>query len=172
MENVQLIRRWGLPMALFLLISWGSTLFFLLSNPLPTLPYLALGIMVQTQLYTGLFITAHDAMHGTVSLNKGLNALVGRICLTLFMFNRWSKLLPAHHRHHDFVATENDPDYHPPHPITWYIKFLWGYLSWQQLVGIALLFNFFQYVLHLEVMHLILFWILPSFFVFPPFCLQ
>ena len=163
MGNVQLIRRWGLPMALFILLSWGISTGLLLSSPLSTMPLIILFIFLQTHLYTGLFITAHDAMHGTVSLNKQWNTAIGRICLTLFMFNRWSKLLPAHHRHHDFVATENDPDYHPPHPITWYIKFLWGYLSWQQLVAIALLFNFFQYVLHVEVINLILFWIIPSF---------
>ncbi|MFY8132892.1 MAG: hypothetical protein ACOVOL_06615, partial [Bacteroidia bacterium] len=73
MGNVQLIRRWGLPMALFILLSWGISTGLLLSSPLSTLPLIILFIFLQTHLYTGLFITAHDAMHGTVSLNKRWN---------------------------------------------------------------------------------------------------
>lgn len=44
----------------------------------------ALHILIQAYLYTGLFITAHDAMHGTVSKNKMINNLIGKTASFLF----------------------------------------------------------------------------------------
>ena len=57
----------GLLIGWGIILAWGLSLAFLLTwefsweNPLT---YLA--ILIQTHLYTGLFITAHDAMHGIV----------------------------------------------------------------------------------------------------------
>jgi fatty-acid desaturase len=88
---------------LFFLLTWE----FSLTNPLT---YVA--ILVQMHLYTGLFITAHDAMHGIVSENKRLNHAIGWFSAVLFSFNFYWKLYPKHHEHHRFVATDKDPDYH------------------------------------------------------------
>jgi beta-carotene ketolase (CrtW type) len=48
-------------------------------------PLLYLMILVQMHLYTGLFITAHDAMHGTVSPNPGLNNFYWPGLYSIFM---------------------------------------------------------------------------------------
>ena len=41
-------------------------------------------ILVQTWLFTGLFITGHDSMHGTISRNRGLNNFLGFLATTLY----------------------------------------------------------------------------------------
>jgi beta-carotene ketolase (CrtW type) len=156
------ISKYGIFFALTIIGIWLIVISYLLTHPLPNVAWIIFFILLQTHLYTGLFITAHDAMHGTVSLNKKWNKFIGQICLTLFMFNRWKVLLPAHHKHHDFVATENDPDYFPPNPIIWYIKFLSGYVSWIQIVLIAITFNVLQWI-GTPLAPLLLFWIIPSF---------
>ena len=64
----------GLLIGWGIILTWTLSLAFLLTwefswaNPLTFL-----AILVQTHLYTGLFITAHDAMHGIVSSNKKAN---------------------------------------------------------------------------------------------------
>ncbi|RYZ99373.1 MAG: fatty acid desaturase, partial [Sphingobacteriaceae bacterium] len=79
----------GLFIALLVLSSWITCTTLLMQwqvnfyNPL-----LYLFILIQMHLYTGLFITAHDAMHGTVSPNKKVNDLVGFIC-TFFYASFW-----------------------------------------------------------------------------------
>ncbi|MDQ1141520.1 fatty acid desaturase [Pedobacter agri] len=35
-------------------------------------------------LYTGLFITAHDAMHGTISSNKTINNFFGYLAVFIY----------------------------------------------------------------------------------------
>jgi beta-carotene ketolase (CrtW type) len=56
--------------SIILLMRWH----FSFANPL-----VYLFVLIQMHLYTGLFITAHDAMHGTVSPNRALNNLTGYI---------------------------------------------------------------------------------------------
>ena len=65
----------GILVALIVISFWALHLFYSLNyvkvdfiNPL-----FYLHILLQGYLYTGLFITAHDAMHGTVSSNKFIN---------------------------------------------------------------------------------------------------
>jgi beta-carotene/zeaxanthin 4-ketolase len=72
----------SLVIGAFVIGAWITTLLILLSTPLAALPVwlLPLGILWMTFLYTGLFITAHDAMHG--SLCRGhpqVNLWIGRI---------------------------------------------------------------------------------------------
>jgi beta-carotene/zeaxanthin 4-ketolase len=50
-------------------------------------PITYLLILAHTHLFTGLFITAHDAMHGTVSSNKKLNEGIGWLASALFAYN-------------------------------------------------------------------------------------
>jgi beta-carotene ketolase (CrtW type) len=70
-----------------------------------------LAIALQTHLYTGLFITAHDAMHGTVSKSRGVNTFFGRLTAILFAFNLYDKLIDKHYMHHRNVASDDDPDW-------------------------------------------------------------
>jgi beta-carotene ketolase (CrtW type) len=61
----------GLFIALLVIGSWlTSTLLLMQWQVNFANPLLYLFILVQMHLYTGLFITAHDAMHGTVAPKK------------------------------------------------------------------------------------------------------
>jgi beta-carotene ketolase (CrtW type) len=118
-------------------------------------------ILAQTHLYTGLFITAHDAMHGTVTTNRKVNRFFGELCTTLFVYNRYSVLAPKHYAHHRHVATEHDPDYHPPHLWSWFAQFMAMYVSWQQILLAAITFNILSYFF--SVPNVLLFWVVPAF---------
>ena len=151
----------GIAFAVVIILTWlGSTL-FLFSNQfeIPFLLYIPI-ILFQTHLFTGLFITAHDAMHGLVSPSKKINIWTGRIATTLFMFNNFDRILPKHINHHKFVGTDKDPDYHPTNFLHWYLSFLREYINWKQILFTALLFNLI--ILFVPVKLVVLFWIIPS----------
>lgn len=117
-------------------------------------------ILIQTHLYTGLFITAHDAMHGTIYPSKRVNFTIGQICTLLYALFPFRKLYVKHHEHHRFVHTDQDPDYHSGNFVAWYWKFIREYISWWQIAGMALLFNVLK--VWIPEVNLLLFWVLPS----------
>lgn len=151
-----LIIGWGI------ILLWGLSLALLLSYPISwSNPLVYLGILVQMHLYTGLFITAHDAMHGVVSSNKRLNHLTGWIAAILFSYNFYDRLFPKHHEHHRHVATEDDPDYHASGKfLIWYFSFIRQYVTVWQLILMAVTFNLLKLFLPTE--NLIVFWMLPA----------
>lgn len=117
-------------------------------------------ILLQTHLYTGLFITAHDAMHGAVSRNRNLNDTIGKIAAGLFAYNSYKKLFPKHHQHHRYVATDQDPDYHDGNFISWYIKFALEYVCWWQIILMAITYELLLLIFPKP--NVILFYIIPS----------
>lgn len=123
-------------------------------------PMLYVFILIQMHLYTGLFITAHDAMHGTVSSNRLLNNSLGQLCTALYACFPFSKLNSKHHEHHRHVHTDNDPDFHSGSFIPWYFSFIKTYLSWWQIALMALIFNLLK--IWVPELNLLLFWVLPS----------
>lgn len=151
----------GLVVAVLVIASWAVSLFCLLrwqfswDNPL-----VYLMILVQMHLYTGLFITAHDAMHGTVSPSKKVNAVVGQICTALYAAFSYKKLYVKHHQHHRHVHSEADPDYYAGSFIKWYLHFMLTYISLRQLVIMALVFNLLELVAPQK--NLLVFWLAPS----------
>lgn len=161
----------GVAVAAVVVLTWAASLVLaLLWRPDWTQPitWLLAGLWLlgQTHLYTGLFITAHDAMHGTLAPGwPRLNHTLGAVCATLFAFNSYRRLLPRHHDHHRHVATDHDPDYHAPGHTDafwpWYIRFLREYVSWPQLLLMAVTFNvLYRWLLPLE--NVLLFWMTPA----------
>jgi beta-carotene ketolase (CrtW type) len=151
----------GLLIALLVIVSWlTSTILLMRWQVNFTNPLLYLSILVQMHLYTGLFITAHDAMHGTVSPNRKINNLVGYVC-TLFYASFWyPQLYTRHHLHHSHVHTDEDPDFHEGNFTQWYIRFIRNYLSIWQIVVMAILFNLLK--IWVPQPNLLLFWVAPS----------
>ena len=151
----------GLFAAIAIISTWLISIIILMNweirfdNPL-----LYVMVLVQMHLYTGLFITAHDAMHGTVSHNRVLNNVIGQTCTFLYACFPFKKLYSKHHEHHDHVHTENDPDYHNGNFLSWYFKFIREYISWWQLVLMAVIFNILK--LWISESNLLMFWVLPS----------
>lgn len=152
----------GILIALTIMLLWGTSLFLLLGFAVDfSNPVVYLGVLIQTHLYTGLFITAHDAMHGVVTSHRKLNHAIGWIAAILFSFNFYWRLFPNHHKHHQHVATENDPDYHPSNRFfPWYLSFLFSYVNIWQFLLMAVTFNLLK--IWIPVSNLILFWMLPA----------
>lgn len=152
----------GVIIASTIILLWFASLAYLLQMDISwSNPLIYLGILIQTYLYTGLFITAHDAMHGIVSENKKLNHTIGWISAILFSYNFYWRLFPKHHEHHRFVATEKDPDYHSSGKfIIWYLSFIRQYVSVWQILLMAVTFNILKLFLPTE--NLVVFWMVPA----------
>ncbi|EHQ25400.1 fatty acid desaturase [Mucilaginibacter paludis] len=151
----------GTLISLVVLGSWLTAIIFLMrwqvnwANPL-----LYLFVLVQMHLYTGLFITAHDAMHGTISSNKTINNALGYTATFFYAAFWYPQLYTKHHRHHSHVHTDEDPDYHLGSFLAWYYTFIRNYLSIWQIVVMALVFNVLK--IWIPQVNLLLFWVLPS----------
>ena len=155
----------GVAAAGLILASWAALLTYLLAFYEPNwrspAPYLLL--LLQTHLYTGLFITAHDAMHGVVSPHKRLNNAIGTLAAGLFAYNWFPGQLHKHHAHHRHVGTADDPDYHDGrHPsfVPWLLRFAWNYLTVWQVLLMAATYNVLK--LYFPQANVIAFWMIPA----------
>ena len=135
----------GVISAIIIISVWLSSLIFSLTIHIEHLAIWLIILMIiwQTFLYTGLFITAHDAMHGTAFFkNKDINKIIGMLAVLLYAMFSYKKLLTKHHQHHKSPGTRNDPDFHDGiHKgfWKWYIHFLFNYLTWEQFLIMGLL---------------------------------
>src|SRR5471030_2671251 len=96
----------GLFVALLVIGCWVTSLILLMRwtvNFLNPLTYLF--ILLQMHLYTGLFITAHDAMHGTLSANRNINNLIRYHSIFSYALFWYPQLYTKHHQHHSHVHT-------------------------------------------------------------------
>jgi beta-carotene/zeaxanthin 4-ketolase len=145
---------------------WGISLLtglFLVSVPEQPLEAAAL-FAVRVLSGTGLFITAHDAVHGTLSRNRRLGDAIGAVCLRLFAMMPWRRIRDAHHAHHNHVATGLDPDFHDGEHRgfgAWLYRFFRGYVTgWQLTLIFSLLCLWFA--LGAPVENIFLFSVLPA----------
>ncbi len=100
-------------------------------------------VLFQSYLYTGLFITSHDAMHSTVSSNKKLNHFIGALSSYLFAGLSYKKLKENHFKHHKSPCSEDDPDFYikSQNFFIWFYFFMKRYVTILQIIIVALLFN-------------------------------
>jgi len=154
----------GIFIAVLIILIWLLHLIYILifAEVNLTSPLLYLHILLQTYFYTGLFITAHDAMHGTVARNRKVNNTIGTITTTLFAFLSYRLLSRKHYQHHLHPATEDDPDFspHSNNFFVWWFVFMKNYITWIQLVLMAIMFNIL--LIWFSEIRLILFWVLPA----------
>jgi len=159
----------GLALAAGIIAAWaivhvGAVFFF---------PWQRLGmaaavvvVIVQCWLCVGLFIVAHDCMHGTlVPMHAAWNRAIGTLCLALYACFNFAALNPKHHHHHRYSGTGADPDFleAPPHGFwRWYVKFFSEYFSWAQLVLLAAVNWGYVLVLGAPLHNVLLFWALPA----------
>jgi beta-carotene ketolase (CrtW type) len=122
-------------------------------------------ILLQGYLYTGLFITAHDSMHAAVSTHRKINNMIGQLALWLFAAFSFKRMFTNHMKHHNYVASSKDPDYciNSQNFFRWFFSFFFSYITVQQIVTMALLFNLILYVFEAPLINIILFWIIPPF---------
>lgn len=159
--------RIGVAVATTIIVAWLGGLVALLALDATRWPLgaQALAVAAMTWLSTGLFITAHDAMHGTVApTHRRWNDRIGALALGLYALFPYRTLLHAHRAHHRAPGTGDDPDFHAPgapHPVRWYLRFVGEYLSVWQIVGMAVIFNVLLHGVGLTERALLTFWVAP-----------
>lgn len=155
----------GLLIATVIIILWISHLAYSLTKGTEDFssPLLYLHMIVQAYLYTGLFITAHDAMHGTVSKNKKINKTIGILALFLFAGMNYNRIIKSHMLHHKFPGEDRDPDFNTSSQnfFIWWLKFMLGYLTIVQLAIMAVIYNILNIWFSREI--LLVYWIIPAF---------
>jgi beta-carotene ketolase (CrtW type) len=158
----------GILIALTIIGSWTASLILLLRLDLTqlSLVWLLPAIGLQTFLYSGLFITAHDAMHGSlVPQHRGVNHAIGSLMVFLYASFSYQTLLKNHWLHHRYPASDRDPDFHDgqhKNLFSWYFHFVRQYFSWKQLVILSLSFSILHYIFWVSQANMLLFWVLPS----------
>jgi len=170
-ENIFLSDDWiGILVTVGIISLWFISLFNLLS--ISTLNtswlWLIVSILGRTYLHTGLFILAHDAMHGNlIPRNRRLNNIIGRLAVGIYALLPYDLCSVNHANHHRYPSQIGDPDFHGSlsHPIFWYCKFLCEYFSWRSLitflVSMIIIFGGLILIFKVELINLILFWLIP-----------
>lgn len=130
--------------------------------------WLAAPLMVAglTWLSVGLFIVAHDAMHGSLAPGRPtVNRLVGRLALLLYAGFWMDRLSPNHMAHHRHVGTGEDPDFAEHHPTAfwpWYRQFMLRYFGWREFGVLTAIVAVYLFVLRAPLGSVLLFWALPA----------
>lgn len=125
-------------------------------------------LALQAWLSAGLFIVAHDCMHGSFAPgSRALNRNVGRAALMMYAGLSFDELLLKHHAHHRHVGTNADPDFHAEAPraaLPWFVRFFRAYYSHAQLARITLVATVYCLVLRASLLNIVVFWAVPAVF--------
>src|SRR6056297_3510164 len=128
----------GVLIALVIILSWLGHLAYILLNVEVAIdnPWMYFHIALQAYLYTGLFITGHDAMHRQVSKNKTVNNMIGYLSVFMFAGMSYKKLIQNHWEHHKYPGTEQDPDFFTKSQNfwRWWFKFMVRYTTFWQIL--------------------------------------
>jgi beta-carotene ketolase (CrtW type) len=161
-------RRIGLALAGAIIVAWVAVhiggIFFWRLEP-DHAPAVLAAILLQAWLSTGLFIVAHDAMHGALAPGQPRpNRGIGTLALALYAGLSYRQLAPKHALHHRHVGTEGDPDFHAPEPtraLPWFVSFFRSYYTHAQLAritGAAILYL----LLGASLLNIVIFWAVPA----------
>ena len=152
---------------------WIGSLGLLLSISIDRLtPYWILpAILGRTSIQTGLFVVAHDAIHGSIVPNDiRSNQAIGKLALLLYALLPYQLLATNHWQHHRQPGQAGDPDFHDgihDHVVLWYLKFMKGYLDRRQRIvlffGMKAIFFTLYLGFHVAIPNLFLFWVFPIF---------
>lgn len=122
-------------------------------------------VLVQAWLSTGLFIIAHDCMHGSLAPGRPrVNTVVGTLCLSAYAALSYRALYPKHHAHHRAPGTADDPDFHPGEPrraLPWFVRFFCGYYTHGQIARITIAAVIYM-LLGASLINIVVFWAVPA----------
>ena len=123
-------------------------------------------IAIQCWLNVGLFIVAHDCMHGSLApFRPAVNKWVGRLCLGIYAGFSYDRLIGKHFDHHRYPGTAQDPDFNdedPKHFWRWYLAFFSRYFGWQPLVFMTVISGIYQWVFGVQLSNLLALWAAPA----------
>lgn len=130
--------------------------------------YAAIAVIAgRSFLHTGLFILAHDAMHGSLMpAYPKVNDWAGRFVLGIYSFLSFNRMTEYHHQHHRTPAQDADPDFYPGSFWPWYFNFMRAYIRDGQgaiiFWGMSLFFYPLILIFHVPLLNVVLFWLLPQ----------
>lgn len=117
-------------------------------------------------LSVGLFIAAHDAMHG--SLLPGyprLNDAIGSVILALYAGFGWRKMRGAHWDHHKYSGSDKDPDFNADNPRSfwpWYAKFFSEYFGIWSVLYVLFVVAIYMLIFDAAYANIIIFYGVPA----------
>lgn len=136
--------------------------FFYRFEPLWLAP---VAIAVLCWLSVGLFIIAHDAMHGSLSPgNHSVNLWTGRIALALYAGFSFDRLRVKHMEHHRAPGSKDDPDFlvgDRAGLARWYVAFFRRYFGWTELLVLTVAVAAYL-IVGARLPNLLIFWALPA----------
>lgn len=138
-------------------VDWSAPYMWLVAIPV---------VLLQTWLFVGMFIVAHDSMHGSlVPRHPAINTWIGRVMVGLYAGFSFNALNESHHRHHRYSGTPDDPDFDANHPRTfwpWYATFFRRYFGWKELAVLTAVVVVYAVILRGRFPIVLLFWALPA----------
>lgn len=153
----------GAIAAAWLAVHFGGIFTFHLTSV--TWPLAVPLVALQAWLSTGMFIIAHDCMHGSFARGRpAINRAVGRTALMLYAGLDYDRMLPNHFAHHRHVGTAADPDFdaaNPTRPGPWLIAFFRRYYSHWQIVRIVVVLSIYQ-LCGAALPNILVFWAIPA----------
>jgi beta-carotene ketolase (CrtW type) len=159
----------GLVLAAALVAGWLALHLagvFLFAWHWPLVLLAPLMIALQCWLSVGLFIVAHDAMHGSLAPGRpGVNRWLGRLCLLLYAGFWFDDLLDKHQAHHRAPGGPEDPDFAPDHPRRfgpWFLRFARSYFGWREFARLCLPVAVYLLLLDVAPANLLAFWAVPA----------
>lgn len=123
-------------------------------------------ILVQSWLGAGIFIVAHDAMHGSLAPGRPrLNAAVGQACVGAYAAFSYRSLNTCHHQHHRAPGSGADPDFHADRPdafLAWFYAFFTRYFGLREFAIVTAVLAAYLFILNANPLNLMVFWGLPA----------
>ncbi|MEO1190569.1 MAG: fatty acid desaturase [Pseudomonadota bacterium] len=129
-------------------------------------PLAPLAMALQCWLYVGIFIVAHDAMHGSLSpAMPHLNGLIGGLCVAVYAGFSYRALAAAHGDHHRYPGTARDPDFYDSDPTRfwpWYWAFFRRYFGLREFALLSAVSLLMGWLLQERAVLVLPFWALPA----------
>lgn len=158
--------RIGMTLAGLILSAWTAVhvygVFFM---EVSLSPWLILLIALQTWLSVGVYIVAHDAIHGSLwPANRKAGDVVGAMAVWLYAGFHYRKIVASHYAHHRHPGSDDDPDFaadSPSQALAWYGLFMRRNFSAVELVGMALRVGVY-FLLGANVENILLLFALPG----------
>lgn len=155
----------GPVLGLAIVLAWIANYAFmmLVADPFAILHWLF--ALVQCWLNVGLFIVAHDCMHGSFApQRRWLNTAAGRLCLFMYAGFSYDRLRAAHFEHHKSPGSAADPDFDEAHPTEftpWFMRFMLTYFGVKEFL-VMFVFVAAQLAAGVPLAKLLIFWALPA----------
>ncbi len=124
-------------------------------------------IALQSWLSVGLFIVAHDAIHGSLAVGRPrLNTGLGQLAVALYNPGfTYAQLQRSHKEHHRAPGTAEDPDFHPDRPrafVAWFLRFFLTHFGRRELARLTAAVAVYVFVFRVHPLNMALFWGMPA----------